>query len=45
VCGLRELESADGATSTEWKTYSNGCTACSDPSVIGYVEGECPASD
>lgn len=23
------------------KTYSNGCTACSDPQVIGYQEGAC----
>ena len=23
------------------KTYSNGCTACSDHEVIGYREGEC----
>jgi hypothetical protein len=45
VCGLREVEAADGATSREWKTYSTGCTACSDPSVIGYVEGACPEAD
>jgi len=24
------------------KTYSNGCTACSDPAVTGYQPGECP---
>ncbi len=23
------------------KTYSNGCTACSDPAVIGHREGAC----
>jgi len=23
------------------KTYSNGCTACSDPAVTGYREGAC----
>jgi hypothetical protein len=23
------------------KTYSNGCTACSDPAVSGYREGAC----
>ncbi len=33
VCGER----TDGSR----KTYSNGCTACSDQQVIGYVEGEC----
>lgn len=27
--------------STEEKTYSTGCTACSDPDVYGYVPGEC----
>jgi hypothetical protein len=25
----------------EWLTYSNACTACSDPRVIGYRSGEC----
>lgn len=24
-----------------FKTYSNGCTACTNPSVEGYVEGSC----
>ncbi len=33
VCG----EQSNGS----FKTYSNGCTACSDQAVIGYVEGEC----
>ena len=33
VCG----EKKDGSH----KTYSNGCTACSDHKVIGYVDGEC----
>ena len=23
------------------KTYSTGCTSCSDPSVVGYRMGEC----
>lgn len=26
---------------TENKTYSNGCTACSDKSVISYQAGSC----
>jgi hypothetical protein len=30
--------------STEQKTFSNACTACSDPKVIRHVPGECPAS-
>jgi hypothetical protein len=28
--------------STEQKTFSNACTACSDPKVIRHVPGECP---
>ena len=23
------------------KTYSNGCTACTDPKVVGYYQGAC----
>jgi len=26
---------------TEIKTYSNACTACSDPKVLGYRVGSC----
>lgn len=33
VCGVQ----ADGS----YKIYSNGCSACSDPKVIGYNKGEC----
>lgn len=29
--------------STEWKTYGNGCDACSDAKVIGHVPGACEA--
>ena len=29
--------------STEQKTMGNSCSACSDPKVISYVPGECPA--
>ena len=25
------------------KTYASGCTACTDPQVTGYRDGECPA--
>lgn len=28
--------------STEKRTYSNGCGACSDPKVSGYVPEACP---
>lgn len=24
-----------------FKVYSNGCSSCSDPAVVGYREGEC----
>ena len=24
------------------KQYSNACTACSDPQVLGYIAGSCP---
>ena len=34
VCGVRI-----GHTS---KTYSNGCSACSDSEVVGYNTGKCP---
>jgi hypothetical protein len=27
--------------SSEWKTYSNGCSACSDSDVSGYRSGSC----
>jgi hypothetical protein len=27
--------------STEEKTYSTGCTACADPTVIKYTQGQC----
>jgi len=29
--------------SSEQKTMSSSCSACSDPKVISYVKGECPA--
>ena len=34
VCGVH----ADGSRST----YSNGCTACSNPEVVGSLPGACP---
>ncbi len=27
------------------KTFSNGCTACSNPAVVGYRDGECAAAN
>jgi len=46
VCGLRDTGIRCVTTpcdSTEWKTYSNACTACSDPSVERYRPGACEA--
>lgn len=45
VCG--QLKNASGKAGAkrelepEWKTYSNGCTACANPQVIGYRPGAC----
>jgi hypothetical protein len=44
VCGLRDTGIRCVTTpcdSTEWKTYSNACTACSDPGVERYRPGAC----
>jgi len=30
---------------SSFKTYSNGCNACSDPAVTGYREGACEQAD
>lgn len=30
--------------STERKTMGNACSACSDPKVVSWVKGECPAN-
>jgi hypothetical protein len=46
VCGLRDTGIRCVTTpcdSSEWKTYSNACTACSDPSVERYRPGACEA--
>ena len=29
----------------ERREYSNGCSACADPEVSGYVEGKCAADE
>ena len=44
VCGLRDTGIRCVTTpcdSSEWKTYSNACTACSDSSVERYRPGAC----
>ena len=33
VCGYRD--------SLRPRTFANGCHACNDPDVIGYVDGRC----
>ncbi len=38
VCGLRNVGAKEG-----WKTYSNACSACSDPTVTGYEKDACEA--
>ena len=46
VCGLRDTGIRCVTTpcdSTEWKTYSNACAACSDSSVEGHRPGACEA--
>ena len=30
-----------GSRGSEWKTYSNGCSACSDAQVSGFRAGPC----
>ena len=39
VCGLRNV-----AGKEEWKTYSNACSACSNPAVTGYKKYACEAT-
>lgn len=44
VCGLRDSGIRCVTTpcdSTEWKTYSNACAACSDSDVLRYRAGAC----
>ena len=49
VCGLRDTGIRCVTTpcpSSEWKTYGNSCTACSNADVSGYWPGECePVTD
>lgn len=48
VCGLVDtgIPCVTMPCPTEkWKTYSNACTACSIPTVVGYRVGECDAQD
>ncbi len=48
VCALRDTGLRCITTpcpTTEWKTYSNACSACSEPDIIGYKHGECLGGD
>lgn len=41
VCTMDYTPVCARHTDGSFKTYSNGCTACTNPSVEGYVEGAC----
>jgi hypothetical protein len=48
MCALRDTGVRCVTTpcpSEEWKTYGNVCSACRDPDVMGYKQGECPDED
>ncbi len=40
VCAL-----VSEAGTSQWKTYANACTACSDSAVTGYRENACIADE
>ena len=45
VCATRDTGVrcvTEPCPATEQKTYSNACSACSDPEVTHWVPGECP---
>lgn len=41
VCTMDYLPVCAQKKDGSLKKYSNGCTACSEPEVVGYLEGEC----
>ena len=41
VCTRKYLPVCARLQDSDSKTYSNGCTACSDPNVIAYYDGAC----
>ena len=48
VCALRDTGVRCVTTpcpSEEWEAYSNVCSACRDPDVMGYKQGECTDED
>ena len=47
VCGLVDTGTrcvTAPCPASEWRTFSNGCNACSNAKVIGYREGACEDS-
>ncbi|NNE37833.1 MAG: hypothetical protein HKN08_05960, partial [Gammaproteobacteria bacterium] len=48
VCAVRDTGIRCVTTpceSTERIDYSNACSACRDPEVISYTDGQCPMLD
>jgi hypothetical protein len=48
VCAIRDTGvrcATEPCESTELRTYSNACSACSDSQVLSHVEGACEAPD
>lgn len=41
MCTMNYLPVCGISSDNSEKTYSNGCTACSHPEVIGYRKGAC----
>jgi len=44
VCTMDYSPVCATLVSQQRKQYSNACGACSDPAVISYVAGACPAA-
>lgn len=45
VCALVENDQGEQNGKLSRKTYATWCTACADPRVQGYSQGECPRAD
>ena len=41
ICTMDYLPVCGQLQDGSFKVYSNGCSSCSDPAVVGYREGEC----
>jgi cytochrome c5 len=42
VCTMDYRSVCAGLANGGQKTYSNGCSACADVSVMSWIEGSCP---